>query len=42
MESIEKQWPLIKGVIEENVIQAVGAGPAYATPEEIYRRMFPG
>lgn len=40
MKSIEENWFLMKEVIEENVIHTVSAGPTYAAPDYLYRRMF--
>ena len=40
MDSIEKNWSAIKGVIRGNIIEAVSRGPAHARPEQLYKKMF--
>jgi hypothetical protein len=40
MKAIEEHWQQIQDVFDENLIHTVSAGPAYLTPEHIYKRMF--
>lgn len=40
MNAIELDWARIQEAFGDNLIYTVSAGPAYATPDYIYARMF--
>lgn len=40
MDSIEENWPVIKGIIGTRIIKTVAPGPTHALPERIFETMF--